>query len=980
MLHVFKYVLWVIVICFVLVDQAAGQKRLLLSQNSNYSILELPDGRMAISSINGLNILNGFATDVLRSSTHHLADDIITGELVLGPKNNLWFTTNSGLHLYDIKRDTVIRITIDYEGKRLTSEFRIIRKIEDSFIALSINDNIFLFDMNLLNYRHICRFKMNEFLSAFTNNSSENLEIVTIESQRAIAYSDRNNYSPQIIPGAFKSSLPSDQYLWLGDYSGTLYCLTPHDHTQLLKQKISNNEIQSIRKHETDVLKITTSSELILYDIAEKRVIRRHEFKTEKGQKLTNIFASYIASNGLAYISNDGQGVFLYDLHDSPFQSFSDANRVQTVSSIIPIDEAQCYLACRENGLSSINTDNDDIQTYSIPNELSSYVNFRSMVRRDSQHLVILNWINMLEFDTKKKTFKKLPFHLPGSYQVGSIRPNELFISNGKPYISRIRWTEHSVSLDTMIMQEDTTCYIGLFQFDSDGKLYATRNSKDLLIYDETFSSLLNTSTVGGYLMDLKDLGDEVLITCSAGLYRIQKDSLRPIQVIDEQRKLLQPLYALEVDRMGHYWISSNNGLFNYNPETNTVKQFTVRHGLPGQEFCSNSSYTDMDGTMYFGSEKGLVRFHPDSISLSDEQTKVDLYGLKVNDVSTSQHGPARSIENLVVPWTENTLSFEFAAIDFLYPEECELKYKLEGFDDDWIETNSNPAIARYANLPHGHYTFHIQASNTDKVWSSNERTLNVRVLPAFWQTTWFRLVAIILALGLIYLIVRRYIRNSLRQQQHLYEKQQIRLESELKLQQERNRIADELHDEIGGKLSSIKFASKKIKRAKSIDDVRGVSVRVSELSNELIDSMRAIIWAMDTQNDTIQSFVSKVREYASSLAHDNDIRIEYDLIEDHIKQEMKGQTRHHTFLVIKELLNNILKHSGANVINLSMALEDDQLQIEIKDNGKGFEMDDKLKKGKGLDSMHRRIQQVGGTMEMTTMPSVTTRLSIPII
>jgi len=308
--------------------------------------------------------------------------------------------------------------------------------------------------------------------------------------------------------------------------------------------------------------------------------------------------------------------------------------------------------------------------------------------------------------------------------------------------------------------------------------------------------------------------------------------------------------------------------------------------------------------------------------------------------------------------YNQNTLTFDFVAVDYYPNNHPQYSVYLEGYDVDTAALGDQSYIT-YPNLQSGNYRFHYSACTLSGYCRDDFKTFEFEIAPPYWETWWFRSLAILAILGIVATAIGLYLRNRLREQRFEFEKQQLVLKTELQLQQERNRIADELHDELGGKLSSIKFAGKKVQKATHIDDVKKITNRVSEISTELIESMRSIIWAMDTQNDTLSSLQANVRSYASTIGKDNDLKMKFDFQESEKEIIVKGQIRHHLFLTIKEILNNIIKHSDATEVEIAIAMKNNKLHTSISENGMGFTRDEISNYGKGIKSIDKRMKTI---------------------
>jgi signal transduction histidine kinase/ligand-binding sensor domain-containing protein/DNA-binding response OmpR family regulator len=202
-------------------------------------------------------------------------------------------------------------------------------------------------------------------------------------------------------------------------------------------------------------------------------------------------------------------------------------------------------------------------------------------------------------------------------------------------------------------------------------------------------------------------------------------------------------------DAKGNLWIGTPKGISRFNPLTNKFRNYDISDGLPANEFLPASVYS-YENELMFGSVNGFVIFHPDSIK--DNMTKPPIYITGFNVFEQSRQIPTGAIE---LSYHENFLSFDFVALNYDAPEKNQYAYQLEGIDKDWVYSGTR-RFASYTDLDPGNYTFRVKASNNDGVWNEVGASLQLRILPPWWQTWWAYTLYGLLALGLI-LSLRKY-------------------------------------------------------------------------------------------------------------------------------------------------------------------------------------------------------------------------------
>ena len=197
-------------------------------------------------------------------------------------------------------------------------------------------------------------------------------------------------------------------------------------------------------------------------------------------------------------------------------------------------------------------------------------------------------------------------------------------------------------------------------------------------------------------------------------------------------------VYAIQEDRDGNFWLSTNKGLSRFDPETGRFRNYTARDGLQSNEFNLNAHFQSESGELFFGGINGVTAFYPHHLRDNAFPPPVAVTSLTSNWEEIPLPAAVEELEKLTLRWPDNSFEFGFAALNFSQPENNQYAYMLEGFDDDWNVVGSN-RVGRYTNLPGGSYTLRIKAANNDGLWNEEGASLAVTIVPPFWATWWFR-------------------------------------------------------------------------------------------------------------------------------------------------------------------------------------------------------------------------------------------------
>ena len=284
--------------------------------------------------------------------------------------------------------------------------------------------------------------------------------------------------------------------------------------------------------------------------------------------------------------------------------------------------------------------------------------------------------------------------------------------------------------------------------------------------------------------------------------------------------------------------------------------------------------------------------------------------------------------------------------------------------------------------MPPGQYRFRVIASNSDGNWATPGAEMQLKFARYFWQSWWVSGVmgvALLCAVGgTVRLIERQKAKARLK-----------RLEQERALERERTRIAQDLHDEMGAKLCRISFLSEHARRENANPAEMQEQIKsISDDSREVLHSLDEIVWAVNPQNDTLEHATSYLAQFAQDYFLMTGVECELVVPSQMPHYPVSSQVRHHLFLAVREALANILKHSAATHAKISMACENGNLEIYVRDDGKGFDANahsaNDSHRGDmhdGLRNMTKRFADVGGqcSIESTVGSGTTIKFILPL-
>lgn len=440
---------------------------------------------------------------------------------------------------------------------------------------------------------------------------------------------------------------------------------------------------------------------------------------------------------------------------------------------------------------------------------------------------------------------------------------------------------------------------------------------------------------------------------------------------------------SLMPDARGWMWIGSDHGIFrakvdNLNAAMDSsaevVKCFTHgrNDGLPSLQayYGYFPGATRMrDGRILIPTHSGLAIIQPELVGLAGAVSEsvgtnlpqstvlIEMITLDNQELSNASNGSV-----LKLPPGHRRLEFRYTAPSFVDPDNIQFRVKLKGWDEDWVYVGKE-RVAKYPQLGAGEYEFGVIAENSGGLTDESLATVKFIVEPYLWQRWWFILGAGMLFMGTVFAVVRyvtvRRLRLKVRQ-----------LEQENALQRERARIAQDIHDDIGARMTQISLLTELTQQA--LSNPVQASEHVTQIAGMTRLGMKAldeIVWAVNPRNDTLQDLLDYGAQYAADFLGAAGVRCRVDFPETPLTQNLPADVRHALLMVLKEALNNVVKHAQATEVWLRVRCENGELRWGIEDNGKGFATVPDHALADGLRNMRERLAELGGTCVLETSP-----------
>jgi ligand-binding sensor domain-containing protein/signal transduction histidine kinase len=409
------------------------------------------------------------------------------------------------------------------------------------------------------------------------------------------------------------------------------------------------------------------------------------------------------------------------------------------------------------------------------------------------------------------------------------------------------------------------------------------------------------------------------------------------------------PIFGIAPDQRGDLWLSTAIGLAKFSPKTGTLVRYDESQGLLFKELHS-AFFRNARGKLLVGGLNGFTEFDPDSVSIISHPPEIALTGFSVFDKELPTSILSRGAIQL--SYDQNFFSFSFAALDYANPSQNRFSYRMEGVDREWIDAGTRN-YARYTHLDPGNYIFRVKGSNSENVWNEIGTSIAITIAPPFWQTWWFRLLALAFIIAAVYAVYR------------------YRLQKALEIERVRLRIAHDLHDDVGSNLSAIAMASRSMQRTPRL--TREIKHKLAEIYETAVitqEGMKDLVWFIKPEHDTLDELFVRMRETATSLLGGIEVGFESPKTGD--SQRVPIDFKRSVFLAFKEILTNIARHASASKVEITITLRDSLFEMVIHDDGKGFDNGGNHR-GTGLQSIQKRAQSVGGSCEFISRPEAGT-------
>lgn len=516
--------------------------------------------------------------------------------------------------------------------------------------------------------------------------------------------------------------------------------------------------------------------------------------------------------------------------------------------------------------------------------------------------------------------------------------------------------------------------FIGAIYEDSKGNLWVGTLGGLSKIKDGKFQTFttkdgLSSNTVISLYEDAS--GDLWIGTNGGGLNRLRGDSF--VSFTNRNALAADVIYRILEDKQQNLWCSSNKGIFRinkneldkvasgantsvtpvfYGPADGTLTRECSGGGHP-------AGWKTSDGRMWFATIKGLAVIDPENIPLNTSPPPIAIEQLFIDNQSMPL------AQKLTLSPSTSRLDFYYTALSFIAPENVRFKYKLEGFDDNWIDGGAR-RVASYTNLRPGNYKFRVIAANNDGVWNESGAAVEFYLQPRFYQAYWFYLICILLLAIAAWQLYRMRVRRMATQFRAVLA--------------ERNRIAREIHDNLAQDILGISVQLELVARLMpaAAEAAKGHLDRARILVRNSMTEARRYVWDLRSQELQKKDLPAALRDTTKRLTAESEVEAVVEVAGPLRPLPIEVETN--LLRIGQEAINNAVKHAHANRIDVALNFDTRSVRLSIRDDGRGFDPDGQIADGHfGLIGMRERAEQIGGVLTIDSAIERGTQIAVDV-
>lgn len=806
-----------------------------------------------------------------------------------------------------------------------------------------------------------------------------------------------------------------DNTLWIGSQNKGFCNYNP------VTEQISqygfkrNTSVLSLTSDNYGNIWIGTAGDGIFYfDSKQKSLTNFHKQQNVSGSLVTNVINSlFVCDEEIVWIGAAGAGLITYTPAKKKFMqltpAFANLNFAKDayVSHIFEDDDKDIWLCGADGNIFVFETETDRVEPLFKENDIRPRSKIYSVVSAGSNKYLIASFSDgIFVFDKKSgKIFNRKLYpdnsDLWRANRITSLLKN----ANNKFFIGTdgAGLYEYDLSRDIIKLYNDDMPNIwALFRDRTENvwvgtwgnglfKLNPSNNTLDNFHPNDKHNSSFNSTTAVFITQDFQ--GNLWFGTQGDGVFFLASDKINNPKFTNYNSTdgipgdLIMGIAAADENNV---WISTQAGIAKYNHSTKVFTTYGHRDGIEQVEFNLSSILKASDDNLYFGSLEGVYFTKRNPYLTKQKDFNTVITDIRVFNKPIKFHikkYPKTEYETLELSYNQNFISFEFAPLNFSATSKVKCEFKFEGVDENWVDEERR-RFASYTDLSPGKYKFSVRSYDAENNLINSFASIELIIHPPVWAT-WYAYTFYGLIFFSALLLMRKYelekkskkVKERLRRSKEEAEIKEMKLkaeaaelkaknieqEKEIEKQKIRNRIAQDLHDEIGSNLSSISLMSELIQDNENIDAEASEKIkRIHTVANGSTQSIRDIVWLTNPSSDSVKDLIAKMKEVADNTLGKFNLNFDYPI--DVSEIILLPETKRNLFFIYKEALNNIVKHAEAKNVEIKLLVEKGSILLSIKDDGKGFSPSDNVP-GNGLKNIRSRANEINAELKFESNP-----------
>ena len=923
--------------------------------SSNYITCILPylNGQLFVGTLNGLNLYQSYSDNFLRIDFNlfHKDDiDLSITDLQYIDSERIAVGSNHGLIIYNLRDKESKLIFHDYNNREKLNSSLSSNNIISSY---KINNELWICTNNSINILNLKTFKVR--LLKYPTDSTK-------DKSKGVIYSDHNSQ------------------IYLGYDKG----LAQLDPTDSVFKKISINKnkdflsdhVRTIIEDENFNLWIGTYTGLFKINPSRKDISKYvNDFEDPRSLSANSIYDIHIDSRGDIWIGTWGGGVNYLDVSSTNFRSFSAGTshknlNSNVVSSIIEDSLGNLWIGTESGGLNYFDRKTEQFHKIGNNNNGLSENNVKALLKDDLNNLWIgtnQSGLNYLQLNNNGLKFTQYRFETENE---NSLRSDRITCLEKDKYDNIWIGTSggglNYKDVETGVIQKlkDPDMLLGdvihtIVESYDKNNLYIS-GAKGIVrmnLQNFNLAPLFDVSKIpnplgSNMVTSILPISNELIWigTEGFGLFSLNPKTKQQKSYSTNNSHMNRVIYGILQDNKGNLWLSTNNSLVRYSPDTNKFENYSVSDGLQGNEFNYGSYLKTKSGELVFGGFNGFTIFDPDKIKEDLYKAPLRIMSLNVRGLS-NRVNPIQS-EKINLEYNQNDLTINYGVLDFSRPNNSVYSYKLEGFNDDWVFAGGK-RIASYTNLDPGNYTFKVKASNYAGLWMDNISSLSFTIQRPIWKTWWayttYMLVFLISIIVLRHYFVQRIRTKALLKQERL--QHEISEETNRQKLQLFTNISHDFRTPLTLIISYVRSLMDNKDHGPIITKKLSIIYRnagiLLQLINQLLD-LRSIEFGkmkMRLEKVDMIKFVKDLKELFDEFAESNNISYDFNTNYQHLSVEFDQVEMKK---VILNILSNAFKFTpvGGN-ISINISTDNDNLNdakrviLEIRNSNEGIAQTD---------------------------------------